>query len=110
VIFRPLLIRFGSILLTKVRKPSSATLVIPSDTLWQVDYDSDGNVKKPLHRVDEATLFIRHSWSGLIGDIEKISYGISHLHIVTLPYLEEAVELWMGPTGFLANNQIVVKK
>ncbi len=37
-------------------------LVVPSDVLWQVDYDQNGNITTPARRVAEATLFIDHSW------------------------------------------------
>jgi hypothetical protein len=80
-------------------------LVVPADVLWQVEYDSDGNISKHPYHVNEATLFIDHAWTTLT-NIQNVSYRISHLHIVTLPYLEEAVKLWMGPNGFFLITNI----
>jgi hypothetical protein len=78
-------------------------LVVPADVLWQVDYNHDGNITKHPYHVDEATLFIDHLWSALVG-MNNLNYRISHLHIVTLSYLEEAIELWMGPKGFFSTT------
>jgi hypothetical protein len=78
-------------------------LVVPANVLWQVDYDRDGNITKHPYHVDETTLFIDHLWSALVG-IQTLNYRISHLHIVTLSYFEQALELWMGPKGFFSTT------
>jgi hypothetical protein len=78
-------------------------LVVPSAVLWQVEYDRDGNITKHPYHVNDTTLFIDHSWSELVG-MERLNYRISHLHIVTLSYLEEALELWTGPKGFFSTT------
>jgi hypothetical protein len=74
-------------------------LVVPSGVLWQVDYDENGNIKKYPYKVNEATFFINHTWEATV-NMQDLKYRISHLHIVTQSYLEEAVKLWMGPDGF----------
>lgn len=74
-------------------------LVVPAEVLWQVEYDKDGNITKLPYRVNETTLFIDRTWTALANN-ETVSYRISHLHIVTLPYLEKAATVWMGPDGF----------
>jgi hypothetical protein len=74
-------------------------LVVPVGVLWQVEYDRDGNITTHPYRVNEATLFIDHTWKTL-ANMETVSYRISHLHIITLPYLQKAVTAWMGPDGF----------
>lgn len=75
-------------------------LVVPSDVLWQVDYDQDGNITTSAHRVSEATLFIDHSWGMMLDITGRVNYRISHLHIVTVDSLEKTVNHWMGPNGF----------
>jgi hypothetical protein len=75
-------------------------LVVPSDVLWQVDYDQNGNITTPARRVGEATLFIDHSWGTMVGITGRVNYRISHLHIITVDNLEKIVNRWMGPDGF----------
>jgi hypothetical protein len=75
-------------------------LVVPSDVLWQVDYDQNGSITSPARRVSEATLFVNHSWGALVGVTGRVNYSISHLHIITVDNLEKIVGRWMGPGGF----------
>jgi hypothetical protein len=76
-------------------------LVVPSNMLWQVEYDHDGNITKQPDRVDEANLFIDHLWAASVGG-DALNYRISHLHIVTVSKIEKAVKSWMGPAGFFS--------
>ncbi len=75
-------------------------LVIPTDVLWQIDYDYDGRVVHPVHQVQETTLFIDHAWSALLGVQGWKSYRMSHLHIVTIDSLKAVTEAWTGAEGF----------
>jgi YD repeat-containing protein len=78
-------------------------LVIPDGSLWQVDYDGEGNITERPRQVSEATYFIDHEWSTLAG-MEDVRYLISHLHVVTFSHLERAVKRWIGPIGFFATR------
>jgi hypothetical protein len=80
-------------------------LVVPVGVLWQVEYDTDGNMTTHPYRVNEATLFIDHTWTTL-ANMDTVSYRVSHLHIVTLSHLEKAVTAWMGPDGFFKTQPI----
>jgi hypothetical protein len=66
-------------------------LVVPAETLWQVDYDDDGTVIQPVRQVESTTLILRHSWQVQTAP-ELINYEISHLEIVTLTALKQRAE------------------
>jgi hypothetical protein len=66
-------------------------LVVPAHVLWQVEYNRDGNITKHPYRVNEASVFIDHTWTTL-ANMQTVSYRISYLHIVTVSYLEQAVK------------------
>jgi hypothetical protein len=76
-------------------------LIVPTDMLWQVDYDHDGDITKHPYRIDEATLFIDHLWTESVTN-DFLKYRISHLHIVTIRQIERTLKMWMGPAGFFA--------
>jgi hypothetical protein len=78
-------------------------LVVPTDTLWQVNYDTNGLVLKPPATVPHSTYFIDSSWSAELPYYrEQITYRISHLEIVTFDGLSDALDLWIGPRGFFS--------
>jgi hypothetical protein len=77
-------------------------LVIPDGVLWQVDYDENGKMVTAPRSVSRTTLYLGHSWK-IVGDditVLPITYNLSHIEIVTLSALPNAVTAWMGPTGF----------
>jgi hypothetical protein len=55
-------------------------LVVSDKTLWVVDYSEDGRETKDPVQVDESVLFVGREYGG---SMQKISYTISHLHILT---------------------------
>jgi hypothetical protein len=75
-------------------------LVVPADVLWQIDYDYDGKVVRPVHRVQETTFFIDHAWSTFLGIQGWKFYRMSHLHIVTIGSLKAITEGWTSAEGF----------
>jgi hypothetical protein len=75
-------------------------LVVPTGTLFQIDYDATGKIIKKPHLVKEATLFIDHAWSTTKVAEGKLFYSMSHLHIVSFDALETVTEHWMGAEGF----------
>lgn len=77
-------------------------LVVPTGLLWQVDYAEDGKILTPPRDVDAATLFLNHSWKVDGGHYGPLSYRLSHLEVVTLGALPNAVKTWMGSTGLFS--------
>jgi len=55
-------------------------LVVSDDTLWTVDYESDGSIKGPPEPADEVTYFVGRAYSTFNPVAE---FTISHLHIFT---------------------------
>jgi hypothetical protein len=80
-------------------------LVVPSGLLWQVDYADNGKILKPPHNVDKTTLFLNHTWSVDRGPHGPLHYRLSHIELVTLGALPNAVRTWMGLTGFFSTYQ-----
>ena len=80
-------------------------LVVPQDRLWQVDYAENGNIVREPHQVTRTTLFVAHRWSEKLPSGLLLSYRISHLEIVTLKGLEDAVASWLDPSGFHATSK-----
>jgi hypothetical protein len=74
-------------------------LVVPTGLLWQVDYDANGRLVAEARAVDRATCYVDHGWRASVG-IHFIWYRISHLEIVASNFLSQAVEDWMGDSGF----------
>ena len=69
-----------------------AVLVIPSNRLWQVEYDVDGVLKSGPAPVCRGTLYLDHTWSvGSIGH-GVVNYRISHLECVTCDALTSWVD------------------
>ena len=52
-------------------------LVVPDETLWQVDFDGRGSVVTPPRKVDETTFYLGHRVH------REVEHRIGHLHIVT---------------------------
>jgi hypothetical protein len=77
-------------------------LVVPDNLLWQVEYDSEGNLTKLPHSVQNTSLFIDHAWTVKSLYNSQIQYRISHLEILTLGFLKRAAGIWMGPAGFFS--------
>jgi hypothetical protein len=75
-------------------------LVVPDGLLWQVEYDSKGNLTKPPHPAEQCSLSIDHAWTVPNMYNSPLQYRISHLEILTLGFLKRAVKTWLGPVGF----------
>jgi hypothetical protein len=82
-------------------------LVIPEGTLWQVDYDDNGQVTEPPREVDKTTLILRHAWTAHTGSA-PLSYDISHLEIATLPSLQHRVSSLILNGGLLAGAEALL--
>jgi hypothetical protein len=80
-------------------------LVIPTGLLWQVDYTNDGKILTPPRNVDRTTLFLNGSWTIDRRPHIPFTYRMSHIELVTLGALPDAVKTWMGPTGFFSKYQ-----
>lgn len=65
-------------------------LVVPDDGLWQVLYDSEGNVEKGPERARLVSYYYGKGWPYTDRNGTK-SYNISHLDVVTVSALEEYV-------------------
>lgn len=78
-------------------------LVVPDQSLWQIEYDDTGMVTNSPHLVKETTLFINHEWRVPVR-LDTVAYRISHLHIVTIGELESSIARWMGPTGLFQSK------
>ena len=79
-------------------------LVVPDGMLWQVDYNSEGYIGTPPRQVPRCSFYINHAWPVDRGpSLPPLNYRISHLEIVTVGNLEEAVSYWTGPIGVFAN-------
>jgi hypothetical protein len=75
-------------------------IVVPKGTLFQTEYDASGNLTKPPYPVEQATLFLEHEWSHEKGIEGRLSYTMTHLHIVMFDSLATATQQWMGANGF----------
>lgn len=64
-------------------------LVIPTGTLWIIDYDENGNVVHGPEPVQQTSYYCGKTWS-YPGQLLS-AYSISHLEIVTIDYLQEFV-------------------
>ena len=76
-------------------------LVVPDNSLWQVDYSSDGVVEGDPHEVTHASLFSDSEWSAegpLLGN--AISHRLSHLEFATFGALREVISSYFGTDGF----------
>jgi hypothetical protein len=81
------------------RTPSSRVvvpaLVVPSGTLFQVDYSANGDKVVAPRLVPNSTLFLGQEWEAT-GFRVPLKYKLSHLEIVTLDALEEVTNEWMS--------------
>lgn len=75
-------------------------LVVPTGTLWQVNYDSAGTIATPPTQVQHSNLFLDNYWESMSPYGDPIKYRISHLEIVSFDGLSDAVNRWIGPRGF----------
>jgi hypothetical protein len=74
-------------------------LVIPTGTLWQVDYATDGSLQIPPRSVERSNYFLNHGCSVETGYLRhRFNYHLSHLEIVTVDALPQTIE------GFLARD------
>jgi hypothetical protein len=83
-------------------------LVVPAETLWQVDYDENGAVKCQVRLVERASLILRHKWSAGTSH-GPVTYDISHLEIVTLPALSQRLTNLVGSGGLLADTEHLLR-
>jgi hypothetical protein len=74
-------------------------LVVPTGTLWQVNYDSSGKIAIPPSQVQRSNLFLDHCWQSTTPFGLLLNYRISHLEIVAFEGLSDAVDRWLR--GFL---------
>ena len=78
-------------------------LVVPTNTLWQVEYAADGRLVADPHPVTHASLFLDHSWSFDRGSPHRtITYRMSHLELMTVDALPATANRWLGLYGFFA--------
>jgi hypothetical protein len=77
-------------------------LVAPTGLLWQVDYADDGTILTPPRKVDTATLFLNHSWTVDRGLDGPLSYRLSHIEIITLDALPNALKTLTGSAGLFS--------
>jgi len=77
-------------------------LVVSSGSLWQVDYHSTGGVAAPPRKVDRSTLFLGNTWESRSPYGHEMSYRLSHLEIVTLDGLPNAIDFWSSQDGFFS--------
>lgn len=100
------------LLASPVREPEACALipllVVPAETLWQVDYDGDGSVSCEVRMVERATLILRHKWSSGTS-YGPVTYDISHLEIVTLPALGQRLRNLLGSGGLLADTDSLLR-
>jgi hypothetical protein len=77
-------------------------LVVPSGTLWQVNYDAAGAIAIPPTQVQHSNIFLGSSWDSKSPYGDELSYRISHLEIVTFDGLNDAANAWLSPRGFFS--------
>jgi len=77
-------------------------LVVPKGLLWQVDYDTDGNLKTAPRGVTRASLFLNHAWSADVGMRLTIFFRLSHIELATLDALPGIVDTYFGSGGFFS--------
>jgi hypothetical protein len=75
-------------------------LVVSPGSLWEVDYDSTGGIATLPHQVKRGTLFLDNTWRSASPYGHELSYRLSHLEIVTLDGLPQAIEFWSSQDGF----------
>jgi len=77
-------------------------LVIPDNLLWQVDYSASGTLMNQPRNVTRATFYLNKTWAvpRPLSPDGPLNYRMSHLEIVTLGGLADAVESWFGVSGF----------
>jgi hypothetical protein len=78
-------------------------LIVSSGSLWEVDYDSTGSIATRPHQVQRGTLFLDNTWNSVSPYGHELSYRLSHLEIVTLDGLPQALKLWSSQDGFLSH-------
>jgi hypothetical protein len=59
-------------------------LIVPDGTLWVADYSEEGVLQRDPSLVNEATLFVRRTYSSTFDD----ACVLSHLHIYTRTGIE----------------------
>jgi hypothetical protein len=75
-------------------------LVVPAGRLWQVDYNSAGEVTVPPRQVERSSYFLDHTWVVPTKFEDLIRYRLSHVEVITLSALPGIVETWSGASGF----------
>ena len=70
-------------------------LVVPSGTLWQVDFTEAGELQTPPRLIESSTLFLNHGWTvNREPTVGPITYQVSHLELVSQDALPKAAERW----------------
>jgi hypothetical protein len=77
-------------------------LVVPSGSLWEVDYHPTGGIAAPPHQVGRGTLFLDNTWESRSPYGHEMSYRLSHLEIATLDALPRAIQFWSSQAGFFS--------
>jgi hypothetical protein len=75
-------------------------LVVPTGTLFQVDYSRNGDKIVAPRKVPHSTLFLGQVWEAQAFDM-PLKYRLSHLEIVTFAELLGTTNEWMS--GFFRN-------
>ena len=65
-------------------------LVVPTGRLWQVDYDSNGEITTAPRQVPRAAYFLDHTW------VDPIRYRLSHIEVITFEALPGIAETWLA--------------
>ncbi len=76
-------------------------LVVPNERLWQVEYAADGTLQRDPRPVSRTTLFVDHLVRFTADYMNTdVQYRISHLEIVTLDGLQNAVATYFTEALF----------
>lgn len=67
-------------------------LVVPDKSLWQIIYDSKGNIKTDPKQVEYVPYYCGKSWPYAESDGKLHEYTLSHLDIVTSSYLSDHIK------------------
>jgi hypothetical protein len=80
-------------------------LVVPSERLWQVEYDANGSVQKSPRPLGRSTLFLDCSWQFGQKSIGFSEYRLSHLECVTFDELQSWTAKCFGDGGLFPRTQ-----
>jgi len=94
--------RFASEVSNVAKRIIVPVLVVPSGMLWQVHYDTIGQISVQPRQVNHLNLFLNSPWEAKSPYGDQFTYRISHLEIVAFDGLGDAVDFWTSPNGFFS--------